>query len=30
MKWIIILIAWLLLSFPIAVSVGKFIHKGNP
>ena len=29
MKWIMLLIAWLLLSFPIAVGVGEFIHYGN-
>lgn len=30
MKWIIILIAWLLLSFPLAVVTGKIIHRNNP
>ena len=31
MKWIaIILIAWLLLSFPFAVCIGKIIHRNNP
>lgn len=29
MKWIIILIAWLLLSFPAAVFTGKFIKYGH-
>ena len=30
MKWIVILIAWLLLSFPLAVHIGKIIHRNNP
>lgn len=30
MKWIIIMIAWLLLSFPLATFTGKIIHRNNP
>ena len=29
MKWIIIVIAWLLLSFPLAVVTGKIIHRNT-
>lgn len=30
MKWIaIILLAWLLISFPLAVGTGKIIHRNN-
>ncbi len=29
MKWIILLIAWLLLSFPASVYMGRIIHKNT-
>jgi hypothetical protein len=30
MKWIIILIAWIPISFLLAMATGKIIHKLNP